>query len=255
MDKSAQEYELATNELAEKLDFIDKLDLIDISDVHLREVTNQSGFIDAGSLVSFVANVSTQHQQDVLNSFLLAQLAATAKFDRENQTIEWYNFYRTVLENVGWVIQNFSFDKFNASGSQFTVDKVVLEILEAIASQDEMAVAQATMDALKALDNGDGRLVLFESTSHSLQKGNFQIAIATETGGVVALKIGAFHFQSTNNVTKVLFFSFSDENTSFHKSSQTINLNESIYRRVRGQIINKLGDRAKRFVADLNIGD
>lgn len=244
---------LTNQELEKRVNFIESLELADLATTGMRTLGGPSGFVVNGSTISFVANISLQNQQDVLNSTLLAQLAATKKFDRENQTIEWYQFYRTVLENVGWVIQEFSFDKFNASGSQFSVDKVVLEILAAIASDDEMAIVQKTIEALKALDNGDGRLVLFESTSHSMQRGNFQIGIATDVGGVVAMKVGAFHFSTTNNVTKVLWFSFSDSDTSFHKSAQTVSLNQQIYSRVRGAVLTKLGDKAKDFVKDLEI--
>lgn len=250
---SNQFVELTELQLKQKTSFIENLDLLDITEVKFREFTDKSAAVVYGSLISFVANIGPQNKQDVLNSTLLAQLAASKQFDRENDPIGWYRFYTTVLENVGWVIQEFAFDKFNASGSQFSVDKVVLEIIAAILSEDEMAIAQATLEAMKALDNGDGRLVLFESTSHSLQQGNFQIGLATDVGGVVALKLGAFHFATTNNVTKVLFFSFSDESTSFHKSSQVVSLNQSIYSRVRGAVINKLGDRAKKFVLDLPI--
>src|SRR5947209_20542739 len=69
-----------------------------------------SAHVVASSTASFVAGVSKQHREDVLNSTLLADLAASKKYDRENDTENWYQFYRTVLENVGWVIVEFSFD-------------------------------------------------------------------------------------------------------------------------------------------------
>ena len=87
--------------------------------------------------------------------------------------MQWYQYYRTVLENIGWVVQEFDFDRFNASGSQFTVDKAVLDILAAVATGDELAVAQQTIQAMKSLDAGDGRLVLFESSSPYIEARKF----------------------------------------------------------------------------------
>lgn len=58
---------------------------------------DEAAYVDAGSLVSFVAGVSGQHKSDALNSTLLAQLAANKKFDREKQTVEWYDFYKNRL--------------------------------------------------------------------------------------------------------------------------------------------------------------
>jgi hypothetical protein len=61
--------------------------------------------VDAASLVTFIDGVSGQQNEDVLNSTLLAQLAANRKHHRERDTPGWYDFYCTVLEQVGWVSQ------------------------------------------------------------------------------------------------------------------------------------------------------
>ena len=46
-------------------------------------------------------------QSDVINSTLLAQLAANKQYDRQNNVDQWYGYYKTVLEQVGWTVQNF----------------------------------------------------------------------------------------------------------------------------------------------------
>jgi hypothetical protein len=220
----------------------------------LLEEGKKEGYVNLANLVSFVAGIGDSNKADVLNSVLLAQLAANKKFDRENDTQGWYKFYREVLENVGWVIQGFDFDKVNTAGGDFTVDKVVLEILAAIATGDELAVVQSTINALKSLSDGDDRLVLYESSSHSAQKGNFQISPVTESGGIVAMRILAFYFSTTQNVDRVLFFTYSSASAELYKSSQTINLNKDVYAQVRNDIIIKLGNKAKTFVRNLDIG-
>ena len=68
-----------------------------------------AAFVDGGSTVSFISGIPVLRQKDVLNATLLAQLAANKKYDREKETEQWYGFYRDVLENIGWVIQSFSF--------------------------------------------------------------------------------------------------------------------------------------------------
>jgi hypothetical protein len=157
------------------------------------------------------------------------------------------------LENIGWVIQDFTFAKYNASGSSFTIDKVVLDLIAAIASQDEVAALQATLDAMRALSNSDGRIVLFESSSHSASAGNFQICTANEVGGILSMRIGASYFSTQQNVTNVLWFSFSSSSTSVYNGAQTVNLDKQIYVQVRQQIIAKLGANAQTFVQNLPI--
>lgn len=211
------------------------------------------GYVDAGSTISFVAGVSPESQDDVLNSTLLAQLAANKKYDREKDTQNWYRFYTDTLGQVGWVIQNFSFMKYQASGSSFLVDKVVLGILGAIASGNEIAIVQQTLNALKSLSNNDNRLVLFDTQSSSQSAGNFQISTANETDGQVAMKLGAFYFSTSQSTTRFLWATFSNSNSSIYQGAQTVTLNGSAYSKVRQQIIDKLGDRARQFVANLDI--
>ena len=45
----------------------------------------------------------------MLNSTLFAQLAANKKHDRQNETTDWYNYYKYVLETVGWNVQSFEY--------------------------------------------------------------------------------------------------------------------------------------------------
>ena len=102
----------------------------------------KQGFVDKGSLVSFTEKVTGQQKRDVLNSALFAQLAAEYKFNRETQTEDWYKCYGEVLEKVGWVMQGCSFQKYERYGGTFTMAAAVIDILEAIASGDEIAAAK-----------------------------------------------------------------------------------------------------------------
>lgn len=244
----------------ERLDFIDSLELDQSLKAlspanYMSEPSNNdpAAYVDAGSLTSFVAGVSAQHKSDALNSTLLAQLAANKKFNREVSPVDWYTFYKTVLENVGWVVQNWEFTKYNASGTSFTVDAVIAELLAAIATSDDKAIIDEAINAVKALDNGDGRLVLWEQNSSHLSKGNFQISACSESDGVLVMKIGAFYFSTDETVTNVLWFTFSSTQTELYKGGQTINLNEDVYSKVRQTVIDKLGVKAQDFVGDLDI--
>lgn len=217
------------------------------------ESDSKGAYVNNGSLVTFVDGISAQHKKDVLNSTLLAQLAATKKYDRYKDTEAWYKFYIDTLEKIGWVAQSFSFSEYQVSGSTFTVDKVVLDVLKAIASENEMAVVQETLKALEALSDKDGKLVLFDSNSHHQGNGNFQIASARETDGDVAVNLGAFYFDSTQNSTKVLFFEFKSSDTKIFKGTESAVLNEEVYSQVRDKIVTKLGGKIAQNVDEIEI--
>jgi hypothetical protein len=223
----------------------------------LRETHPEAGkpeaYVDAGSMVSFVSNVSEMHRVDSLNSTLLAQLAADKKYDPYNDTDNWYKFYRTVLSNIGWVTENFGFTKYGGGGATITMEKVVLEILGAMASQDQLGVVRKTLDALKSLSDQDGRLVLFESSSTNVNKGDFQIGIAGESNGLLVLKIGAMNFKADQKKKKFLFFGYNRASMEVFYSSQNMTLNETVHARVRQAIVEKLGSRAETFIDEIEI--
>jgi hypothetical protein len=250
-----------TADIAERQRFIEALELPPIEE-SFRALSHaavrpradeKEGFVDDGSLVSFVSEVSQQAREDVLNSTLLAQLAANKQFDRWKNTTDWYKHYVLVLGKVGWVLQNFNFSEHNAHGASFEVDKVVLAILAAVASQNQILIVAETMAALKALGEKDGRVVLFENASSSLGSGNFQISAVNETNGAVAMGIGAFHFSSTQTTTRFLWFKYDSSKSHLFKGAQVGTLNEQVYKVVRQSVLDKLGDSAKTFVDDIPI--
>jgi hypothetical protein len=246
--------------LDDRLDYINNLE-IDFSllqgrnDLKLRlDDEDKAGLVDSGSLISFVTGLKSQHKEDVLNSTLLAQLAANTAFDRWSDTNNWYKKYVEVLANVAWVIESFSFTQYEGSSESFTMDKVVLEILKAIATGEQEDVINETMKTLEALDDGDGKLVLFDTNASNLKRGNFQMGTCQSDGENVAMSMGTFYFSSEQSSSRFLWFEYKKAETKLFKAGQKVVLNELIYKKVRQTIIDKLGDAATQYVADLDIG-
>ena len=217
------------------------------------ELEKPEGYVDKGGIVAFVAGVSAQNKADVLNSTLLAQLAADKKYNREKAVMDWYKYYGDVLEKVGWVIQGYNWSKFQTSKMSFTMDEAVLEIAAAALTGDETAVIVATLDALRQLPKQDGRLQLFNHSATSESEGNFQISVCSETDGSVAMRTMAFFFSAQQQTTDVLFFSFAGSSTDLTKSVQGQTLNSQVYATVRNAVLQKLGDNASTFIVNLNI--
>ncbi|MFI6802976.1 hypothetical protein [Streptosporangium canum] len=213
-----------------------------------------SAAVAGGSVVAFTDRLNGKQKSDVLNSLLLAQLAANKRHDRERDSEKWYKFYRSVLEQIGWVTPEFAFTKLSGTSTRFTVDGAVIALLQAIATQNEIAVARAAIDALKELQDRDKRVVIFETNSHSAAFGNFQIGTCdVSPQETVVVKIGAFYFSTTETVTRVLFFNFPRNSTQMSQKGQTMTLNEDVYGQVRDAVIEKLGDNAIQFIAELEI--
>lgn len=209
--------------------------------------------VDAGSLVSFVSGLTAQHKSDVLNSTLLAQLAANKKYNRYTETRQWYDFYCSVLAQVGWVVPSFAYREYTPSGSSLVLSDAVLQILSAIATGSEMEILRASLESLRTKPGNEGPLALFDQQSFPENLGTFQILPVAEDDGQVVMALAAMEFKSTKHVTRFLWFTWEKTTSKLFQSAQKAVLNEDVYGRVRQDVINKLGDRAKQFINDIQI--
>lgn len=212
-----------------------------------------AAYVTAGGIIGFVAGLNGQQKEDVLNSTLLAQLAANKAFDREIDTVNWYKKYREVLEKIGWVASEFTFNKYSGSGSSVEVSKVLIELLEAIATENALLITKAAIDAVKALDGSSKAFTIWDSTTHSSSKGNFMISPCINSDGNVVMSLGCSYFSSNTVDSQFLWFNFSSSSISLYTGAQTITLNEDVYKQVREAVIKKLGDNATKYIADLDI--
>ncbi|XP_028411410.1 uncharacterized protein LOC114533972 [Dendronephthya gigantea] len=222
----------------------------------LAEKKKAKAFVDAGSLVSFTENLSGQNKEDVLNSTLLAQLAASKKHDRQTDSANWYKFYTDVLMKIGWVTQQFQFSKYHSHTGSFEMSTVVLDILLSLVGDGEQTlvdVVKATLESFKK--SGGDTIKLFDHNCVSGQQGNFQIIPCTvdkKSGQVVVKFVGAY-FKATKVDSRFLFFTYSNSQVDLEKAADSLTLNEKIYSKVRQAIIDKLGGKAQTFVDGLDI--
>jgi hypothetical protein len=225
-------------------------------DLPLEEGQPATGAVDGNIVASFVDGVTGQQKIDVLNACLLAQLAANARFNRTSQPVEWSNQYGTVLMNIAWVVPTFHFRSLRTSAQRFTIDQVILKLVQSLLSPDQISKLTATMDAMKALEGNDRRFVIFQRNSTSQSDGNFQFnSVGSSADGTLSMKFNAYAFDTNTTVTNVLWFSFSGNSTSLKVSDSTFVLNEQVYARLRDPIVNKLGNRGIDYIGGLELAD
>lgn len=248
-------YRLIADNLAKEFGLQAAFEEDPFQDLPIDEPQPASGAIVGNTVASFVDGVTGQQKADVLNSMLLAQLAANRRFDKYADPIGYAKFYGSVLENVGWVIPQFQFRSLRSNQARFTMDSVILRLFKGLLSGDELETVQAAMDAVKALDEGDRRLRIFSQNAAQGAAGNFQMSnVGVSSGGTLSMKLGAFQFNTSSSVTNILWWSFSGNETSMKVMSTTFVLNEQVYGRIRDAVLNKLGTRALQYIGGLDIG-
>jgi len=212
--------------------------------------------VNAGSILSFVDGVGHQETADILSSVQLAQRGASASFDRFAQTQSWYQKYIEILENLGWVGEQFGFAHTDLAEGEFRMDKAALGIIMAIATQNQLMVLTRAVEALGTLAEGDGTIQLFDYHAASSGSGNFQIgSVQKSENGVLSLALGAFYFRSLDNRRKFLFFRWGVQEVNFWTAAQKMTFNTSFYAQYRDLVNRKLGASATSFVSSLNLLD
>lgn len=213
---------------------------------------SEKGFLNYKSLQSFVTGVSSQHQEDVLNSVLLAQRAASKAFPSDEEIDNWYQKYYSVLERLGWVLENKNFSIFKNKQDVFEIDKALLEILGTALTGNQLAIVLKTIETLKSFGEDDSRFAFFEKSTHSAQTASFQIGLASEDGNNISLTASSFVLKTKKKITKVLFFTSKKDSVEFRFNLFKATLNEGIYSQARESIKVKLGD-VSDYVSDLEI--
>ena len=217
---------------------------------------NETASVVGGSLASFTANLTGQNRSDTKNATLFAQLAADAAFDRQSQPMEWYHQYVEVLSQIGWNRPGFNFSSYTSGGTTVQLDQAVLTILGGLATANEIAMVAATMEALKEMSDDSKQMTVWDSKSSDGSKGNFQILPCTrEDNGDVAMILTGMQFTAHHSEKRFLWFSWSSDSIKIVQAAARFVLNEDIYKEVRKAIVERLGERATKYVAEIPLGD
>ena len=210
-------------------------------------------FLADKSLVSFISEVSGQNRSDVLNSTLLAQMAANKKFPLESDMLQWYDAFIRVLSNIGWTVEGAGISTFESSKDVFEIEQAIIDILTTAFGGSFMPVVLKTLESIKNLGNSDHKIVAFEKNTHTMSKGCFQIALATEKNDSVSMQLGTFLLTSQNKIKKILFVKTKKDKTTLQYTSRRGTLNTEAYAMVRDAVRQKLGANISAYVAEIEI--
>ncbi|MDF3832876.1 hypothetical protein P3W85_07940 [Cupriavidus basilensis] len=219
-----------------------------------RNLPEAAGNVDAGNLVTFAHDVPAQARQDLLNSNLLAQLAADKQISRFTESAAWYKRYGDTLSNLTWQVTRMRFSRYVPPGLQFNPREIVLAEMSKVESPQNVGLVRNTIDTLNSLpDDARAREVLqrFSSTDHEL---NLQVSFGD---GGSAVDIVCVIFATEEDIVDPLVQEF---DVAALKSEIRIALlsgviNERLYPAIRQSVIDKLGDKRGEFIVAVESGN
>ena len=239
--------------------YIENLELIELpSDLGLQVYSKfesesaTPSFLNFKGLNSFAESVSKQTREDVLNSLLLAQRAASKAFPEDNQVDDWYTMYFNVLQHLGWLIIQKDVSSLGEKANVLELDKAIFSLLKDLLTIPQINVLLKSLELLKSLGEEDKRLVAFEQNTLSHNRGNFQLGLAEESNGNVSVFGSGFILESKKQITKILFLKFGKDVVNMKLNFFRAELVTSEYAKNRALVKNKLGN-AEQFIASLDI--
>ncbi|WP_375514223.1 hypothetical protein [uncultured Nostoc sp.] len=248
-------------------------------------MNNNVAFVDAGVLFSFITSApqpkqTVQNQNDILDSTLLAQLAADKKYSRFQKSQDWYRYYTDTLGELGWDNPFFNFDDYFPKNKTFTLKDVVIHIFQKLAndqkiSNAELVLVEDTINIFNKLANDDKRVNIYNSFTNfvAVDNSNASSSDVNNPGEIIPLKdLRTINLQvdvvdqslnlasvgiiltTKQKIEKKLFtqgFLTSLVQGKITSVSYLASLNEGIYSQVRKQVIEKLGDKREQFILKL----
>jgi hypothetical protein len=179
------------------------------------EAKAQAQVVGAG-VFSFAQGVTPEVRQAISDSALLAQLLANKNVCAQDQPLEWFAAYFDVLQKIGWIVQESTWNDYTAKGAAVEVHAKILEVMTAALgpSAAALAVIGATIDALKGMNPQSPWMTIFSRESQKARIARFQIGL-----------VEACLIEAHNDITQVLFFKFKNAGATFRANSGKVSIN------------------------------
>jgi hypothetical protein len=161
-------------------------------------------------VLSFVKGVTAEGREAIVNSSLLAQLAAKKKVPDSRNIDAWYEAYFDTLTNLGWVIQSKDFADYEQRTDNFEAHQAVLTLVTALlggAAPTALRLVISALEALHSMDEGRPWITIFNREAQNAQTGRFQISLV-EPGSSDDFLVSmiALSMRAESTITQVLFF-------------------------------------------------
>lgn len=213
----------------------------------------EQAIVVGSQLQAFSSGVDEKTRRALENAMLLAQLAAQKQSADDNEG--WCRTYFEVLSKIGLVIEEQNRSSTATPTSQADVEKVVLELaagfLGGPASTAYQMVA-ATLAALQKLDEGSPAVTIFRRETHRDTE-RFQVSVAEQDAGGIAVSVMAFTIEVSATLTRVLFFRLKAEDARVTHVSGKLRVNEDALAGVAPLIEHKVGEYIDGYVRELPI--
>jgi hypothetical protein len=216
------------------------------------DAKNQARVVGSG-LFAFAKGVDAEVREAISASALLAQLVANKNAPKKDP-LAWFKEYATVLENVGWVMQNKNWSDYTAKGTAVEVNEKIIEVMTAVLAPHASAltVLTAAVKALTAMNPGTSWFTIFNRESQKAKIAQFQVGLVEEGADKdVFVSLVACVVQAENKITQVLFFKFKKANATFKANSNKVTIDRESLAELKASIRKKIKAYQKDYLSSI----
>lgn len=211
-----------------------------------------------GSQVTeFGVGVDPAQRKDIVNSFLVAQLAANSfTTGVGGGPDEWYDRFFYVLANSGWNVDRSAQSTRDSSAALEEVHRMVVPILTA-ALGNAVAAASAVVAVLKGLAASAAQrpwIALFHRESQRASANLFQVGyVGGAAGAPPSATLSNFELTAQQSVTQVLFFRFSSTQATLKYTIAKLTMNTPVFETVKPFVDQRIREHLDGFVAAVDV--
>lgn len=204
------------------------------------------------SIILFVGEQNEAVRTDVTNSLILAQLNADKQMLAFKQKVgasimpasameEWMRVFQETFAHIGWVDTGFEVTRAQAVGNDLSMEKILLNVIDAIGNGEEKTTFRKAMAVLKTLPNEDEKISLFRRRTVEKDFTQFLVHLVYIDGrGSATMKTSMLCVSTKQAVTNVLWFTWSDTGTQVFKAEHTMMLGARSFDLIRPTIVKKV---------------
>lgn len=210
---------------------------LEVAEPALAAVTGQA-------LIGFVAGMSQQAREDVLDTVTYATLAADKRHNVMTENGDWYKTFRGAMTRaLNWTPQDVAYISRSSRERVLSLDQVGLQLVAssiaaaATGGPAGALILQVAQEAVEGLRKQSEPARLFNSRSQTPGGARFLIGGCNESAdGVIALAIGAVDVKTSVNVTNVLFANWNSVSVDLHQSADILVFHQSLYAHRRERV-------------------
>ncbi len=218
------------------------------------DAAKNQAMVVGSDIISFVQGVTPEQREDIVNSSLIAQLAAKKKVADPQRIYDWYNAYFEVLTQIGWVIQDQGFATYSESSEGFDAHEAILQVATALLGPGATALAlvATTLNALKSMSADSPWITLFNRESQSANTARFQVTLAEQTkDNQFLVSLMAFGLEANKTLTQVLFFKITTSEASLKHYSGKVTIDTHVLSAIRQDIKDRISGYSRDYVKNL----